>query len=152
MTSRRTHPGRPSGSKNSTIDGAGPSEARHHRPLSPRERAGVRGQVELKELARDLRQNQTDAERVLWQRLRGRRLLGCKFRRQYPMAPFIVDFVCLERHLVIELDGGQHAQQSDYDSKRTRALEARGFRVLRLWNNEVLTEMDGVLEVVARWL
>ncbi len=100
----------------------------------------------LTPLARQLRQNQTDAERKLWLQLRGRRLQGHKFKRQVPKENYIVDFVCEEKKLIVELDGGQHAeQQMEYDKVRTDDLQQSGYRVLRFWNNEVLTNMDGVL-------
>ncbi|MDX8127138.1 endonuclease domain-containing protein [Methylomonas sp. OY6] len=85
----------------------------------------------MKDLARSLRKNQTDAERVIWQQLRNRQLLGCKFRRQQVIGPFIVDFVCLEPKLVIEVDGGQHAEQQEYDQNRSHYLQRLGYRVLR---------------------
>lgn len=73
---------------------------------------------------------------------------GVKFRRQQPIGQFIVDFVCLERKIIIEVDGGQHAEQQS-DSQRTRWLEDQGFRVLRFWNNEVLSNIDGVVQVIS---
>ena len=90
--------------------------------------------------ARELRTNQTPAERFVWYRLRYRQLGGFKFRRQHTLGPFIVDFVCLERKLVLELDGGQHADptQADYDARRTAWLIERGYRVYRLWNIEAV--------------
>jgi very-short-patch-repair endonuclease len=94
---------------------------------------------------RTLRQNMTDAERRLWQRLRRRQLDGYKFRRQFPLGPFIVDFVCLEARLVIEVDGGQHQGNAD-DKVRDTWLVGEGYRVLRLWNHEVLGETEVVLE------
>src|SRR5215475_10909412 len=97
------------------------------------------------DLARDLRRSSTDAEGFLWNRLRRRQLEGQKFRRQFPMFGFIVDFVCLEARLVVELDGSQHAEREDYDRMRTRTLELNGFSVLRFWNNEVLKNCEGVL-------
>jgi len=100
----------------------------------------------MKAKARRLRKNQTDAESRLWQRLRNRSLVGCKFRRQHPIGPYIADFVCIERRLVIEVDGGQHAAQVEADNSRTAYLESKGFRVVRFWNHQVLTEMDAVLE------
>ena len=100
--------------------------------------------------ARALRLSSTDAERALWQRLRGRHLNGCKFRRQFPVAGFVVDFVCLERSVVIELDGSQHFEQSAHDEGRTAVLAKCGFRVLRFWNNDVLANLDGVLEEILR--
>ncbi len=91
----------------------------------------------------------TDAERKLWQGLRGRQL-GVKFRRQHPFAAYVLDFVCLELQLVIEVDGGQHAENIEHDAARTRALEDAGFRALRFWNNEVLMQTDAVLERIYR--
>jgi len=99
----------------------------------------------LKQLARSLRKNQTDAERKLWRRLRARELCGFKFRRQYPIAPYIVDFICVEKRLIVEIDGGQHATMTEIDNTRTEFLNARGYRVLRFWNNEVLQQLDAVL-------
>ncbi len=98
--------------------------------------------------ARQLRSNTTDAERKLWYLLRANRLEGYKFRRQFPMDTYIADFVCLEQRLVIELDGGQHALAQTYDAKRTAYLESQGFQVLRFWNNDVLGNIEGVLEVI----
>ena len=100
--------------------------------------------------ARHLRKNPTDAERALWSILRQRQVPGHRFRRQAPVGPYIVDFVCFENKLVIEVDGGQHAEQADYDDARTAWLESQGLRVLRFWNNQVLQEMDAVREAV--WL
>ena len=94
--------------------------------------------------ARQLRKNATEAERLMWERLRNRRLAGWKFRRQAPIGPYIVDFVCFERRLIIEVDGGHHQSQAEDDKARTVWLESQGFRVLRFWNNEVLTEISGV--------
>ncbi len=91
-----------------------------------------------------MRRNDTDAEARLWHALRARRLGGWRWRRQAPFGPFILDFLCVEAGLVVELDGGQHADQLAYDARRTSYLEARGFRVLRFWNSEVLTNCDGV--------
>ncbi len=99
-------------------------------------------------LAKVLRQNLTDAERALWYRIRAQRLVGLKFKRQEPMGRYIVDFVCHESKLIIELDGGQHADQVLADTLRTRFLESRGYHVLRFWNDEVLKNMEVVLEVV----
>jgi very-short-patch-repair endonuclease len=91
----------------------------------------------------------TDAERQLWRRLRRRQLHGQYFRRQHPIGPFIADFVCTETKLVIELDGGQHALRKEQDRTRTQRLTARGYRVLRFWNHEVLTQIDAVVSVIA---
>ena len=114
-------------------------------PLSrERERARVR--------ARTLRTAPTDAESLLWFRLRDRRLAGHKFRRQRPIGPYFADFACLESMLVIELDGGQHAQATEYDQRRTELMNAEGFRVLRFWNNEVMAQTDSVLETILQAL
>ena len=102
-----------------------------------------------KERARNLRRNSTHAERALWLLFRDRRLCGYKFRRQVPIGPYIVDFVCYQSKLIIEVDGGQHQEQGQYDNTRTAWLESEGFTVLRFWNNDVLTNRDGLLEVVA---
>jgi len=98
----------------------------------------------MKHLAKKLRKNMTDAERLLWQHLRNRRLGGYKFRRQRPIGPYIVDFICLEKEIVIEVDGGQ----LESDSKRSAYLKEKGYKVLRFWNNEVLQETESVLSVV----
>lgn len=102
----------------------------------------------MKELARSLRKNQTNSEQVIWQQLRNRQLLGCKFRRQQVIGPFIVDFVCLEPKLVIEVDGGQHAEQQEYDQNRSQYLQQLGYRVLRFWNHEVLQDTPAVMEAI----
>jgi very-short-patch-repair endonuclease len=98
--------------------------------------------------ARRLRRDQTDAERTLWFRLRDRRLNGMKFRRQMPLKSYVVDFCCESARLVVELDGGQHAIRIDEDAKRTADLESFGYVVLRFWNNDVLNNIDGVLEII----
>ncbi|HEX6792569.1 MAG TPA: endonuclease domain-containing protein [Casimicrobiaceae bacterium] len=103
-------------------------------------------------LQRQLRKAPTDAEHTLWQRLRGRQLEGCKFRRQHPYDDYILDFVCLDRKVIVEVDGGQHDEQREYDETRTASLESAGFVVLRFWNNEVLGDMDGVLEAIRQRL
>lgn len=102
--------------------------------------------------AKALRQNMTDAEQRLWYYLRGHRFQGAKFKRQKPIGPFIVDFVCLEHHLVIELDGGQHADDVSYDQRRDAWLAANGYRVLRFWNNEVMQNLPVVLERIGELL
>ena len=102
--------------------------------------------------ARRLRRNQTDAERALWFRLRDRRLVGLKFRRQMPIASYVVDFCCESARLIVELDGGQHATSQEEDAKRTAALEAQGYLVLRFWNNDVLKNTDGVVESIINTL
>ncbi|MEO0031604.1 MAG: hypothetical protein RIS94_1362 [Pseudomonadota bacterium] len=102
----------------------------------------------LTPIARKLRRNQTDAEARLWQRLRNRQIAGAKFTRQVPLGPYVVDFCCRPIKLVLELDGGQHAD-NPRDLERTRRLEAHGYRVVRFWNNDVLTNTDGVLQAIA---
>jgi very-short-patch-repair endonuclease len=109
-------------------------------------------QILTAHLQRSLRNGATDAERALWRRLKGRQLEDCKFRRQHPFGDFILDFVCLERRIVVELDGSQHFDASAYDEARSTFLRAAGFVVLRFWNNEVFDEIDGVLEAIRREL
>ncbi|NCP12368.1 MAG: endonuclease domain-containing protein [Sphingomonadales bacterium] len=104
------------------------------RPTSPR--------------ARSLRRCMTDAERALWQALRNRQLDGRKFRRQATVGPYIADFACIAARLIVECDGGQHAMSAT-DARRTAWLEAQGWRVLRLWNDDILTNLEGVLAVIA---
>jgi very-short-patch-repair endonuclease len=101
-----------------------------------------------RDFARELRKNMTDTERRLWRSLRYRQLDGAKFRRQAPIGRYIVDFVCFERRLVIELDGGHHAEQIARDEERTRWLNSQGFRVLRFWDNQVFEDLDAVLQVI----
>ncbi|MDD2366895.1 MAG: endonuclease domain-containing protein [Desulfuromonadaceae bacterium] len=101
-------------------------------------------------LPQTLRNNMTDAERCLWQTLRGRQVDGLKFRRQHPFGDYILDFVCLDKKLVIEVDGGQHDERKEYDCVRTLDLEKAGFTVLRFWNNEVMQELEAVKERI--WL
>jgi|GEM_PF-341515 len=161
-------------------------------PLPSRERVGCEKGGTVKEVrrevarARELRQRQTDAERALWARLKGRQLKGVKFRRQQPLGPYIVDFVSFEEKMVIEVDGGQHNVYSSpsplpspvegegasspegeppsafpssvkgeggrRDEEREAWLKERGYRVLRFWNNEVLTNIEGVLERIGESL
>ena len=98
--------------------------------------------------ARHLRKNLTNAEQTLWKQLRHRQMSGLKFRRQQPIGPYICDFVCLEKYLVIEVDGGQHATAIAYDKRRDDYLRLHGYQVLRFWNNEVLQQCSSVLEVI----
>ena len=100
-----------------------------------------------RQLQRTLRNSMTDAEIRLWQRLRSRQLAGCKFRRQHPYLDFVLDFVCLERNLIVEVDGGQHLE-NEHDQGRDRRLQEAGFHVLRFWNNQVLQETDAVVDVI----
>jgi very-short-patch-repair endonuclease len=101
--------------------------------------------------AKRLRRELTDAERKLWQLLRSRQLSGAKFRRQQPIGPFIVDFVCLHNRLIIEADGGQHSG-SKGEQRRDAWLSSRGYRLLRFWNHDILGNPDGVLCVIAEAL
>ncbi|MCI0630358.1 MAG: glycogen debranching enzyme N-terminal domain-containing protein [Phycisphaerales bacterium] len=131
----------------------------HPQPFSQREK-GVGGSVkragefvldeDLLAFARDLRKQQTDAEQLMWGLLRDRRLLGMKFRRQHPIASYVLDFYCHEARLAVELDGGQHREEANRrkDEARTRFLEGRGIRVLRYWDHEVLQETEAVLEAI----
>jgi len=103
---------------------------------------------DLVSLSGNLRKSQTDAENLLWRRLRREQLKGLRFRRQHPIGRYIVDFVCLEKRLILEIDGGQHDIERDKDEQRTNWLISEGYNVLRFWNNEVLTNLEGVLEEI----
>lgn len=105
----------------------------------------------LTPIARTLRRASTDAEARLWYHLRNRRLFGFKFRQQAPIGRHVADFACQQARLVIELDGGQHAD-SAADAARTAAIEAAGYQILRFWNHDVLANTEGVLEEIARTL
>jgi very-short-patch-repair endonuclease len=98
--------------------------------------------------AKTLRSKQTEAEQRLWYHLRAHRFLGLKFKRQKPMGRYIVDFVCLEQRLIIELDGSQHSEQQHYDQDRDAWLRSQGYTVLRFWNNDVIQQLEGVLEQI----
>src|SRR5216684_1962760 len=102
--------------------------------------------------ARQLRSNPTEAERRLWAKLRLKQVGGHRFRRQVPVGPYIVDFVCLTRRLIIEVDGGQHGDRAEQDRARTAWLERQGFRVRRFWNDEVLGNIEGVHDVIVAHL
>ena len=102
----------------------------------------------LIERARALRAEEQRPEGLLWSKLRNRGLAGWKWRRQVPRGPYIVDFLCAELGLVVELDGGQHVDQADYDELRTAWLEASGLRVIRFWNHEVIEDIDAVCETI----
>jgi very-short-patch-repair endonuclease len=99
--------------------------------------------------AKALRSNQTDAEQRLWYHLRAHRFMGLKFKRQKPVGRYIADFVCMEQRLIIELDGGQHAEEAAYDGQRDAWLRSQGYTVLRFWNNDVMQQLDSVLGQIA---
>jgi very-short-patch-repair endonuclease len=98
--------------------------------------------------ARNLRKRLTNTERFLWSKIRARQIEGCKFRRQTPIGKYIVDFVCHEQRVIVEVDGGQHSENAKEDGIRDKWFGEQGYRILRFWNNEVLTNMEGVLEVI----
>ena len=102
--------------------------------------------------ARGLRRRQTDAEKQLWKTLRSRHFESYKFRRQKPIGPYYVDFVCLEQKLIIEIDGGQHGWQQKKDEQRTVYLNQKGFKVIRFWNNDILENLEGVMTMLKREL
>jgi very-short-patch-repair endonuclease len=114
-------------------------------PSPARGKAGM-GVRKAVQRARELRRNPTDTERKLWHRIRDKQIENFRFRRQRPIGKYIVDFICLEANLVIELDGGQHVEQQQYDAERTKYLTAQGLHVLRYWNNDVMQNIEGVLE------
>lgn len=105
----------------------------------------------LKGMRRKLRNEPTPQEILLWSRLRNKQL-GCKFRRQHSLGRYIADFYCREKNLIIEVDGSQHAERETYDTQRTRFFEGRGLRVLRFWNSEINTNMEGVLTKIQELL
>ena len=104
-----------------------------------------------RDFARGLRANMTDAELYLWRHLRQHQVGGHRFRRQHPVGPYIADFVCIEQRFIIEVDGGQHADSSG-DVGRARDLVTRGFVVVRFWNNDVLSNIEGVIAEISRAL
>lgn len=104
--------------------------------------------INLTETAKELRRSMTDAERILWQRLKAKQLNGLKFRRQEQIGHFIVDFICFERGVIVEADGGQHALEKEKDEERTQWLNSQGFTVLRFWNNDILINTEGVMETI----
>lgn len=108
--------------------------------------------VPLSNKAKSFRKRSTDAERKHWSVLRNRHFEGLKFRRQRPIGKYIVDFVCLEKNLIIEVDGGGHANQKEMDDERTRWLESQGFKVIRFWNNEIINETEGVSQAIVHAL
>jgi very-short-patch-repair endonuclease len=112
----------------------------------------IRTTEAVQSVARLLRQEMTPAEKALWQRLRDCQVQGCKFRRQHPLGVFVADFYCAARRLVIELDGAVHDNLQERDAARTAELNARGYRVLRFRNDEVMANMEGVLSAIAEAL
>ncbi|WNO55032.1 endonuclease domain-containing protein [Stakelama saccharophila] len=108
--------------------------------------------METRTKARNLRREATPAERKLWQYLRARQIASVRFNRQVPVGPFICDFVARGAKLVVEVDGGQHGWQSEQDRERTRFLEAKGYRVIRFWNNDVMERVGGVVSEIERVL
>jgi very-short-patch-repair endonuclease len=107
-----------------------------------------------KNLARELRQNETETEQIIWSWLRSRQLKGVKFRRQQPIGDYIVDFVSFNKRLIIEIDGGQHSetQIKEKDDNRTKWLESQGFKVIRFWNNDVKDNPEGVFIRITEYL
>jgi very-short-patch-repair endonuclease len=101
--------------------------------------------------AKELRRNLTPAEQKLWAVLRNDQL-GVSFRRQHAIGPYVTDFCCIKKKLVIELDGGQHLEQADYDQERTEFLQSKGYRVLRFWNNDVVNDINGVITAIQNLL
>ena len=102
--------------------------------------------------ARALRRRMTDAEKLIWSRIRDRRLSRVKFKRQHSLCGYIVDFVALDLKLVVEIDGGQHGERVIEDEARTRVLEESGYNVVRFWNHDVLGNIEGVLEALVQEL
>ena len=106
----------------------------------------------MKERVRSSRKNMTDAENRIWYFLRGRHLNGYKFIREHKVGMYIADFVCRQKKIIIEVDGGQHADAIEYDERRTKFLEDNGYKVFRVWNNEVFANIEGVLEAILNLL
>ncbi len=98
--------------------------------------------------AKTLRSHQTEAEQKLWYHLRAHRFMDLKFKRQKPIGSYIVDFVCMDWMLIVEIDGGQHSEQVEYDQRRDAWLRSQGYIVLRFWNNDVMQQLEGVLEQI----
>jgi very-short-patch-repair endonuclease len=118
-------------------------------PVTPR-RSGKKPDRSSLQRVRQLRQNSSFLEKLLWSRLRSNAIAGCKFRRQHAIGPFIVDFYCHETQLVIELDGDSHQGRATYDRQRTEYLESLGLLVLRIDNDDVITDIDSVLEAILK--
>jgi len=105
----------------------------------------------LTKLAKQFRRKMTDAERVLWSHLRAKRLNNLKFRRQQPIGNYIVDFICFEKKIIIEVDGGQHMENKKTDLKRTQWLNEKGYRVIRFWNNDIMQNISGVYKEIMKF-
>jgi very-short-patch-repair endonuclease len=116
------------------------------------QRANDRGDQRPTARARQLRNNATEPERRLWQALRSRQVLGVRFNRQFPVGPYICDFVSRGHRLVIEIDGATHAEAQAYDAQRTAFLKSQGWRVVRFWNGDVMNNLDGVVLELVRIL
>jgi very-short-patch-repair endonuclease len=129
----------------SPLAGEGASRSEAGEGLPPN--ANVKSSSQLKSFAKKLRRNQTEAEATLWRALRNRSFTGFKFRRQVPIGPYVADFVCLNARLIVEFDGSQHAE-SEHDRLRDRWFADADFRVLRVWNNELKQNRDGVLAAI----
>jgi very-short-patch-repair endonuclease len=127
----------------------GPGEGLSKKGLSNKDKAYDRQPTAR---SRELRNNPTDAERKLWRALSNRQLHGIRFNRQVVIRPYICDFIARSAKLIVEVDGGQHALNARKDQVRTRFLESHGYRVIRFWNNDVLANIDGVVETIARAL
>ena len=110
--------------------------------------------MNITEKARSLRKNMTKQERILWQFLRKKSINGLKFRRQYPIGSYIVDFICNEKKLIIEIDGGQHNEDKNsiYDHERTKYLETKGYKVIRFWNHDIENNIEGVYREILKYL
>jgi very-short-patch-repair endonuclease len=115
---------------------------------------GIKGEGDIKltdkitQIAKNLRKSSTVAERLLWRHLQAKQVEGYKFRRQEPIGNYVVDFVCFEKRMIIEVDGSQHQIEKYKDTKRDKWFKEQGFRILRFWNNEVINNTDGVLTVI----
>ena len=106
----------------------------------------------MTQLARNLRSNPTDAEKLLWKHLRSKQIKNAKFRRQQPFGNYIVDFISFDKKLIIELDGGQHSEIPVKDQERDNWLNGQGFKVLRFWNNDVFGNIEGVLDFIMEFI
>lgn len=120
--------------------------------MAPARKGSLMTRKRLTLVARRLRREMTDAERLLWSRLRGSQLEGRRFVRQYEIGNAVADFACRGAKLVVELDGGQHARAIEEDAARTRRIELHGYSVIRFWNSDVMANPDGVLEEIRRTL